>query len=469
MYSNLVRLTLIVVVVATPFAAQRRKPVQHSPTPLTAAQIAKRILPSIVRVEMTGCERGRVVFGSGFFVDRNLIATNRHVVECGSEGYVTLVEREEKHRVVAKYLDPAHDLALLRVEGLNAPALPLSDTQNLSVGDKVYAAGNPKGFDGTFSDGIISSLRYVAGRIQFTAAISQGSSGGAVVDEYGRVIGVTVSSVTSGQNLNFAVPTYYLLQLSARVKEGKVADALAAAPKSSSTASSPPVAARRTNALGYTLIIDNSSTLQEQLPLLKQVATSIIERNTTDEGAEVLSFRASGERRIQRFTTDRQALLNNISTTDAVRRGWTTPVIDAVYYSLVKAANPTSLFDASSGIVVLTHGMDGVSEHSWDELLGFARTRKVPVFCVLFAPESPDWKSYSDTTRMLAEMKKWQERMKASEQFLRTLTQETGGKLFIPKLEEQLKQFSAEIIQSLRASSGKAATTQMQENTASSR
>lgn len=83
------------------------------------------------------------MFGSGFVVDKGLVATNRHVVECGDESFVTLIGQDTKHRITAKYLELAHDLAILRTEGLDAPALPLSDAQNLSVGDKVYAAGNP--------------------------------------------------------------------------------------------------------------------------------------------------------------------------------------------------------------------------------------------------------------------------------------------------------------------------------------
>src|SRR5207248_758187 len=146
-----------------------------------------------------------------------------------------------------KYLDSAHDLAILKAEGLNAPALPLSDAQNLSIGDKVYAAGNPKGLEGTFSDGIISSLRYSVGRIQFTAAISPGSSGGPVVDEYGHVIGVTVSYLEGGQNLNFAVPTIFLKTLIADVRSGKTNDTLAAKPPMALTI----IPARRAGALGY--------------------------------------------------------------------------------------------------------------------------------------------------------------------------------------------------------------------------
>jgi S1-C subfamily serine protease len=61
---------------------------------LSAAQIAKRVLPSVALIVMNGCRRGRETLGSGFFVDKDLVATNKHVVECGSEGYITLVNRK---------------------------------------------------------------------------------------------------------------------------------------------------------------------------------------------------------------------------------------------------------------------------------------------------------------------------------------------------------------------------------------
>src|SRR5947207_12121897 len=99
---------------------QRKQSSQSNQTPLTAKQIARRVLPSVVLVE-SSCGRGRVIFGSGFVIDKGLVATNKHVVECGNESYVTLVGQDTKHRVIAKYLDSAHDLAILKTEGLNAP------------------------------------------------------------------------------------------------------------------------------------------------------------------------------------------------------------------------------------------------------------------------------------------------------------------------------------------------------------
>ena len=76
--------------------------------------------------------------------------------------------------------DAARDIVLLSVEGLKAPLLTIGDSKHVAVGDEVYAVGNPRGLEGTFSAGIISSIRAVGddSLLQITAPISPGSSGG---------------------------------------------------------------------------------------------------------------------------------------------------------------------------------------------------------------------------------------------------------------------------------------------------
>lgn len=77
----------------------------------------------------------------------------------------------------------------------------------MEVGDNVYVVGNPRGLEGTFSQGLVSGVRNVKGNryLQITAAISEGSSGGPILNESGQVVGIAVASVREGQNLNFAV------------------------------------------------------------------------------------------------------------------------------------------------------------------------------------------------------------------------------------------------------------------------
>jgi hypothetical protein len=87
--------------------------------------------------------------------------------------------------------------------------LPLS-TVDVAVGDDILVAGNPEGLEASFSKGIVSGIRSGSGLIQMDAAISPGSSGGPVVNQRGEVVGLAVSSLVEGQNLNFAVPVRYL-------------------------------------------------------------------------------------------------------------------------------------------------------------------------------------------------------------------------------------------------------------------
>ena len=95
------------------------------------------------------------------------------------------------------------------------PALSLGDSDAVQIGDKVYVAGNPQGLEGSFSDGIISAIRGGSADkfFQMTAPISQGSSGGPVVNARGEVIGVSFATHLEGQNLNFAIPVNYLKAL----------------------------------------------------------------------------------------------------------------------------------------------------------------------------------------------------------------------------------------------------------------
>ena len=78
----------------------------------------------------------------------------------------------------------------------------------------VYVAGNPKGLEGTFSDGIISRIsKQKKKRLQMTAPISSGSSGGPVLNSKGEVIGVAFMTIEGGQNLNFTIPSKYVKTL----------------------------------------------------------------------------------------------------------------------------------------------------------------------------------------------------------------------------------------------------------------
>jgi hypothetical protein len=157
-----------------------------------------------------------IALGSGFFVRDNVIASNFHVVEGASRGYAKLIGEKTKHDITGLVgVDTVHDLVLLNVTDAKSPSLPFADSRQAAVGDEVFAVGNPQGLEGTFSQGIVSSIRDVESEtlLQITAPISPGSSGGPVLNSEGKVIGIAAATFNGGQNLNFAVPANYLASL----------------------------------------------------------------------------------------------------------------------------------------------------------------------------------------------------------------------------------------------------------------
>ena len=129
-----------------------------------------------------------ISLGSGFFVRNDQIATNLHVVAGAARGYAKLVGRKTKYDIEGiTAIDPQRDLVILKVAVFGAQVLYLGDSDAIQVGEPVYAVGNPKGLEGTFSQGIISSIREVGTDqlLQITAPISPGSSGAPVLKQLG--------------------------------------------------------------------------------------------------------------------------------------------------------------------------------------------------------------------------------------------------------------------------------------------
>ncbi len=182
----------------------------------TVPEIAEKALAATVYLEMQDSDGLPLGFGSGFFVKLNLIATNYHVIEGAARGTAKLVGKSTTYTIEGfTATDKYNDLALLKVSASGIKPLLLGNSDAVKIGETVYAAGNPKGLEGTFSDGIISSRRggHAKGRLQITAPISPGSSGGPVLNHKGEVIGVSSLIVEGGQNLNFAIPSLYLKTL----------------------------------------------------------------------------------------------------------------------------------------------------------------------------------------------------------------------------------------------------------------
>ena len=185
-------------------------------TAQTPQQIAQKAFRSTVLVVMKDANGQPLSLGSGFFVRDDQIATNLHVAEGAARGYAKLVGKETKFNIEGyTAIDEKRDLIILKVASYGVEIVSLGNSDFAQVGETVYAVGNPRGLEGTFSDGIISSIRPVGHDklIQITAPLSPGSSGGPVLNRKGEVIGVSVLTIRDGQNLNFAIPVNYLKTL----------------------------------------------------------------------------------------------------------------------------------------------------------------------------------------------------------------------------------------------------------------
>lgn len=148
--------------------------------------------------------------GSGFIMDENgYIITNYHIIQ-GSEDKLA-VRTYDKRTLPAIFIgkDEVKDLALLKIEG-NYDYLELGDSDDLKVGQKVIAIGNPLGLSFTVTEGIISALERPGPNglkeyIQTDVSLNPGNSGGPLIDTQGRVIGINNFKIGGAENLGFAL------------------------------------------------------------------------------------------------------------------------------------------------------------------------------------------------------------------------------------------------------------------------
>lgn len=200
-------------------------------TILTAQEIARKTRESTVYLRTLNANGDAIGTGSGFFIDTGLIATNFHVIDGSSSIFVRVVDKEKWYYIEEiAAVDKSHDLVILKVSRIDTPVLSLANSDTIEIGETVYAMGNPQGWEGTFSEGIISSIRGENSNkwIQITAPVSPGSSGGAILNKSGEVIGIATLAyfsidpklkVNRSQNINFAVPSNYLKKLLQKVKQ----------------------------------------------------------------------------------------------------------------------------------------------------------------------------------------------------------------------------------------------------------
>jgi S1-C subfamily serine protease len=195
----------------------------------TTIDLFRAVSPSVVFITSVALQQDLFRFralevprgaGSGFIWDENgYIVTNYHVIAEGQGARVTLADQSSwpAQRVGA---EPDKDIAVLKIDAPTRllPPIPIGASADLQVGQKVFAIGNPFGFDQTLTTGVISGLdreivastrRPIQGVIQTDAAINPGNSGGPLLDSAGRVIGINTAIVSpSGAyaGIGFAVP-----------------------------------------------------------------------------------------------------------------------------------------------------------------------------------------------------------------------------------------------------------------------
>ena len=179
--------------------------------------IAKKGINSTVTVIALDEQLEPMKFGSGFVFEKDKVATNFHVIEgCTSILILTNIDTIRYLSNELLGMDIDNDLVVIKIQSIPVEPVVLSLDSVLEIGDEIYVVGNPKGLRGTFSEGIISSIRNFNNRrlIQISAPISNGSSGGPVLNTKGEVIAISVSTIAEGQNLNFAVPVEFLKKIS---------------------------------------------------------------------------------------------------------------------------------------------------------------------------------------------------------------------------------------------------------------
>jgi serine protease Do len=182
--------------------------------------VARDLAPSVANLRVTRRLRGgRTAMGGGSAVvitPDGFLVTSAHVVEGSRNGSASFVDGREMRFVVVG-ADPLSDIAVLRADAEDLVPAQLGDASDLRVGQLVVAIGNPHGYAGSVTAGVVSALgrslpvgrrggprRMVENVVQTDAALNPGNSGGALVDGGGRVVGI--NTAVAGVGLGLAVP-----------------------------------------------------------------------------------------------------------------------------------------------------------------------------------------------------------------------------------------------------------------------
>ncbi len=182
-----------------------------SPVEYTAEQIYHNCSPAVFYVEVYDKWGDAFASGSGFFInDTGTAVTNYHVIEDAVSAKITLSDTQQVYDVVGVYdFNKQEDWAVIRVAITKSAYLEIGDASSITGGSTVFAIGSPLGLQNTITQGIVSNSNRVVDGINFiqtSAALSSGSSGGALINKYGQVIGITSAKFSQGENLGLALP-----------------------------------------------------------------------------------------------------------------------------------------------------------------------------------------------------------------------------------------------------------------------
>ena len=210
---------------AAPASQKPAPPPPVTPTPLSVKEIAARVKPSLVTVSFTGRDGAVEGTGAGFVVSPDgLIATALHVIGEARPITVQFADGRKFEVTEVHAWDRRLDLAVLRIEAKDLPALPLGDSDTLEQGTAIVAMGNPRGLDFSVVSGVVSARREIklgeitAGNemLQLAIPIEPGNSGGPLLDLQGQVHGVLTLKSALTENLGFAKPVNSLKSLLAK-------------------------------------------------------------------------------------------------------------------------------------------------------------------------------------------------------------------------------------------------------------
>lgn len=213
-------------------------------------KVVDQVLPAVVRIDVShhtvrrrkqlspeSEERKKQISGSGsgvIFTPDGFILTNSHVIHKAAAINIGLADgREFKGSLIGD--DPYTDLAVVRIDAQDLPVAVFGDSQSIRIGQLVIALGNPLGFQGTVTTGVVSalgrSLRAGGGRlidnvIQTDAALNPGNSGGPLVNSRGEIIGINTAAIPWAQGICFSIPINTVKFIASHLmKDGKISRA----------------------------------------------------------------------------------------------------------------------------------------------------------------------------------------------------------------------------------------------------